>query len=117
MPPLAAPKESLALAELRRVNHLHRSLQGLMRCEHGLFHHRAGVAAKEVERALGVTYKTAWRMCRIIREYMGYVDGDHPIGGGGSIVEADKAFIGGADKKGQDDKKVVLRQSATARFA
>lgn len=69
---------------------------------------RNGVAAKEVERALGVTYKTAWRMCRIIREYMGYVDGDHPIGRSGSIVEADKAFIGGADKKGQDDKKVVL---------
>ena len=69
---------------------------------------RNGVAAKEVERALGVTYKTAWRMCRIIREYMGYVDGDHPIGGSGSIVEADKAFIGGADRRGQDDKKVVL---------
>lgn len=70
---------------------------------------RNGVAAKELQRALGVTYKTAWRMCRIIREYMGWVDGDAPLGGpGGGIVEADKAFIGGKDKAGQDDKTIVL---------
>jgi transposase len=36
---------------------------------------RNGVAAKEVERQLGVTYKTAWRMCHEIRKYMGEVDG------------------------------------------
>lgn len=70
---------------------------------------RNGVSAKEVQRTLGVTYKTAWRMCRLIRAYMGYVDGDHPVGGaGGGAVEADKTFIGGKDKKGQDDKAVVL---------
>ena len=42
---------------------------------------RNGVAAKEVQRQLGVTYKTAWRMCHLIRLYMGYVDGNAPIGG------------------------------------
>lgn len=70
---------------------------------------RNGVAAKKVERELGVTYKTAWRMCNLIRQYMGYVDGEGPLGGkDGGIVEADKAFIGGKDKRGQDDKAVVL---------
>lgn len=70
---------------------------------------RNGVAAKEVQRATGVTYKTAWRMCNLIRRYMGYVDGDAPLGGPGrGIVEADKAFIGGKDKMGKDDKAVVL---------
>jgi transposase len=69
---------------------------------------RNGVSAKEVQRSLGVTYKCAWRMCHKIREYMGYVDGDWPIGGHGATVEADKAFIGGRDKLGADDKKVVL---------
>jgi transposase-like protein len=69
---------------------------------------RNGVAAKEVQRQLGVTYKTAWRMCNLIRKYMGYVDGDYPIGGPGKTVEADEAFIGGADKQGEDDKAVVL---------
>ena len=31
---------------------------------------RSGVSAKEVERQLGVTYKTAWRMCHQIRKAM-----------------------------------------------
>lgn len=31
---------------------------------------RNGVAAKKVERDIGVTYKTAWRMCHEIRKYM-----------------------------------------------
>ena len=69
---------------------------------------RNGVAAKEVERQLGVTYKTAWRMCRLIRLYMGYVDGDYPVGGPGKVVEADETFIGGKDKQGEDDKSVVF---------
>ena len=63
---------------------------------------RNGVAAKEVQRLTGVTYKTAWRMCNEIRKYMGWVDGDAPIGGSGpkaKPVEMDKAFIGGKDKQ------------------
>lgn len=70
---------------------------------------RNGVSAKEVQRTIGVTYKTAWRMCNLIRQYMGYVDGDNPLGGpDGGVVEADKAFFGGHDKRGEDDKTIVL---------
>jgi transposase len=57
---------------------------------------RNGVAAKEVERQLGVTYKTAWRMCHLIREYMGSLDSDDPLGGIGEIVEVDETLIGGS---------------------
>jgi len=59
---------------------------------------RNGVSAKEIQRQTGVTYKTEWRMCHLIRQYMGWVDGDAPLGGGGPgspVVEADKSFIGG----------------------
>ena len=71
---------------------------------------RNGVAAKEVERQLGVTYKTAWRMCHEIRKYMAAVDGDDPVGGFGRTVEVDETFIGGYERKGQDcsNKTVVL---------
>jgi len=69
---------------------------------------RNGVAAKEVQRQIGVTYKTAWRMCHMIRQYMGFVDGDYPVGGSGSGVEIDETFIGGKDKRGEDDKKIVM---------
>jgi transposase-like protein len=56
---------------------------------------RNGVAAKRVQRELGVTYKTAWRMCDQIRAYMSALDSDDPLGGPGEIVEIDEAMIGG----------------------
>ena len=52
---------------------------------------RNGVAAKEIQRQTGVTYKTAWRLCNEIRKYMGWVDGDGQPGGPGKPrVEVDK---------------------------
>jgi transposase len=71
---------------------------------------RNGVAAKEVERQLGVTYKTAWRMCHEIRKYMAAVDGDEPVGGFGRVVEIDETFIGGYERGalGGAGKTVVL---------
>ena len=53
---------------------------------------RSGVSAKELQRQLGVTYKTAWRMGHEIRKYIGKVDGDDGLSG---HVEVDETFIGG----------------------
>jgi len=53
---------------------------------------RHGVPAKELQRQLGVTYKTAWRIGHEIRKYMGKVDGDRGLGG---HVEIDETRIGG----------------------
>src|SRR6185369_8317678 len=47
-------------------------------------------------------------MCNLIRKYMGYVDGDFPIGGLNKVVEADETFVGGKDTMGHDDKAVVF---------
>ena len=65
---------------------------------------RNGVAAKEVERQLGVTYKTAWRMCHEIRKDMAQIDGETPIGGFMKTVEIDETFIGGYVRGGQGGK-------------
>lgn len=69
---------------------------------------RNGVSAKEIERQVGVTYKTAWRMARLIRAYMSEIDAPAGLGRGGKVVEADHAFIGGKDKRGSEDKTPVL---------
>jgi transposase len=61
---------------------------------------RHGVSAKELERQLGVTYKTAWRMARLIREHMADVDGNSPIGGLGRTVQIDETFVGGVRATG-----------------
>lgn len=64
-----------------------------------------GVSAKEIERHLGVTYKTAWRMAKQIRLMM-QEDGNMLSG----IVEADETYIGGKSKRGQkyDNKTAVV---------
>ena len=53
---------------------------------------RHGVSGKELQRALGVTYKTAWRMGQQIRTLMAKADGFEMLQG---HVEVDEAFIGG----------------------
>jgi len=61
---------------------------------------KKGFPAKQLERALGVTYKTAWFMNHRIREAMR--DGSPDIlGGGGGTVEIDETFIGNKKKRGQ----------------
>ena len=59
---------------------------------------RHGVAAKELQRQLGVTYKTAWRMGHELRKYMAKTDGEWPLGG---TVEAHETYIGGKTKGGK----------------
>jgi len=54
-----------------------------------------GVAAKELERQLGVTYKCAWRMAKQIRLLMS--DDDGPLGDK-EIVELDETYVGGKAK-------------------
>ena len=59
---------------------------------------RHGVPAKELQRQLSVTYKTAWRMGHELRKYMAKVDGDWPLDG---HVEADETMIGGKRSGGK----------------
>jgi transposase len=55
---------------------------------------RCGISAKQLERELGVTYKTAWRMFHQVRSLFGQ-DGD-PLSG---EVEMDETFMGGKPRK------------------
>jgi transposase-like protein len=64
---------------------------------------RHGVPAKELQRQLGVTYKTAWRMGHEIRKFMGRVDGDDGLGG---VVEIDETYVGGKEHGGPQMKKI-----------
>ena len=64
---------------------------------------RHGVAAKEVERQTGVTYKCAWRMCDELRKLMAAADYQGPLGGPGKHVEMDETLIGG--KQSQKDRR------------
>ncbi len=68
---------------------------------------RTGISAKQLQRELGVTYKTAWRMFTQIRKLMG--ENVNPLSG---QVEVDETYIGGkrAGKRGRgaSGKAVVM---------
>jgi ribosomal protein L37AE/L43A len=57
---------------------------------------RCGVSAKQLERELGVTYKTAWRMANLIRNKLMEQD-DEPLSG---EVEMDETYYGGEPRVG-----------------
>jgi transposase len=57
---------------------------------------RCGVSAKQLERELGVTYKTAWRMFNLIRNDLMGQDDETPLSG---EVEADETFVGGKPRE------------------
>ncbi|WP_326914221.1 IS1595 family transposase [Sphingopyxis chilensis] len=67
-------------------------------CNHLLCASKKGMSAKQIERMLGVTYKTAWFMCHRIREAMKVDDTDGPLGGPDAVVEADETYVGGKAK-------------------
>jgi len=58
---------------------------------------KKGISAKQLERSLGVTYKSAWFMAHRIREAMSEGPAPSPLGGEGKIVEADAAYVGGKE--------------------
>jgi transposase-like protein len=71
---------------------------------------KKGVSAHQIHRILGVTYKTAWFLCHRIREALRAGD-LAPMGGKGSIVEADETFIG--RKKGVEAKPGWVKHKHT----
>lgn len=71
---------------------------------------RCGISAKQLERELGVTYKTAWRMMNLIRGELMADDGEALDG----PLEADETYIGGkrrghlGGRPGRDSHKVPV---------
>jgi len=62
---------------------------------------KCGLSAKHLERELGVTYKTAWRMANLIRNQLMTQDGDEPLEGD---VEVDET-AGGGKVRASDTRK------------
>ena len=79
-------------------------------CTHLMAASKKGMSAKQIERMLGVTYKSAWFMMHRIREAMSPepVKSSGPLGGTGKVVESDETFVGGKKRnvhKGKPEPK------------
>jgi len=75
---------------------------------------RCGVSAKQLERALGVSYRTAWRMLNKIRNEV-MVDDGEPLRGD---VEVDEASVDGKPRKQQGQhSKIAIGPSRRSEAA
>jgi hypothetical protein len=74
---------------------------------------KKGMSAKQIERMLGVTYKTAWFLCHRIREAMDGANDTGPLGGPGKVIESDEAFVGGFKKKRLSGKVAPKKKVVT----
>jgi len=69
---------------------------------------RNGVSGKELERQLGVTYKTAWRMGHQIRKLM--TSGSDLMTG---VIEADETYVGGnAGNKHKKEREALSKNGS-----
>jgi transposase len=59
---------------------------------------RCGISAKQLERELGVTYKTAYRMGQLIRKHLMAQDSE-PFQGN-TPIEIDETYVGGRNRRG-----------------
>jgi transposase-like protein/transposase len=75
---------------------------------------KKGMSAKQIERMLGVTYKTAWFLMHRIREAMDEANNPHePLGGPGKVIESDEAFVGGFKAKRLSGKVAPKKKIVT----
>lgn len=75
---------------------------------------KKGVSSKQIQRMLGVTYKTAWFMSMRLREAMTDEVPAGGLGGENKVVEADETFVGGKKKNVHNGKPEPKKQAVVA---
>jgi transposase-like protein len=75
---------------------------------------KKGVSSKQLQRMLGVSYKTAWFIGHRIREACKDAAGAPPLGGEGKVLESDETFVGGKAKTAHKSKPIPPKRPVHA---
>lgn len=63
---------------------------------HLFLNSKKGISGYQLQREIGVTYKTAWRMLKKIRLAMGNIENQQFFG---TLIEVDETYVGGKPRK------------------
>jgi transposase-like protein len=75
---------------------------------------KKGVSAKQMQRMLDLTYKSAWFMCHRIRMAMTPAKSGGKLGGEGTVLESDETFVGGKAKNVHKHKPIPRKHAVHA---
>jgi transposase-like protein len=75
---------------------------------------KKGMSSKQLQRMLGVSYKTAWFIGHRIREACKPAAGAAPLGGEGKVLESDETFVGGKARNAHKNKPVPPKRPVHA---
>jgi transposase-like protein len=75
---------------------------------------KKGMSAKQIQRMLGISYKSAWFVMHRIREAMSVDPKSGPIGGEGKIVESDETYVGGKAYTAHKSKPIPKKHPVIA---
>ena len=74
---------------------------------------KKGVSAKQLERSLGLTYKSAWFLCHRVREAMKQNPLRGMLGQDGGIVEIDETYVGGKARNNRHKNRTAAAGKKT----
>ena len=75
---------------------------------------KKGMSSKQIQRMLGISYKSAWFVMHRLREAMAVDPKAGPIGGSGKIVESDETYVGGKAANAHRSKPIPKKHAVIA---
>ena len=70
---------------------------------------KKGVSASQIQRSLGLSYKSSWFLCHRVREAMKKEPLLSKLGSGGGTVEVDETFVGGDPANNLRKKRIKFQ--------